>query len=1682
MPRHDPPEGGSRRHSSGRASYSDPPLARAHNNLPDIVVIQEAPKNPSHLSHTSSATECTPPPPPSNRKDRKASGTPDRNDRETQRNSESLSSRESDELPESLMDAYTLSLDSHSKSNTRNRRGSKSRKSTASSPNTTPSMSSSKRKPGSGSLIIIENLPTPLGEKQIEGGDNLGGRGTPNEKTPGSANNQGSTYLTRKAHKFSSLKKKRGATNMNMLHRLFCTSPSKDEDGVERMSDHVPTVALADSEEKDDDERAVSPRKTPADEKENRAYDNLETGSGCLSLSEVMERAKDSLMLTAEADVRKSIQSAVNEALNAVHKATTPNTKKKEYKIDHENDKDDSESLASIFDHWKRKSQGHFVAEDGSDSTPAWKLKAQAAARKNTVEKKKEVRTPQTTPLPVPGSKTLFPSTIEYWEAVTTGKQTPGKPPVFGDKGNTPSNVVAQERQDSRDPPPPSSKTDAVDNNRESDEQEEALVGPSESIVSAPSDEPNLGRRVTSFGNKTSAVPQDVINQAIAQARQKWEKDELVVMQKQWEDQHELSIRKKLETEFTMERDIKLAEMQATEQAKWEAMEKERQKTLEAVEAERQKKLDEIEQEMAKLLDIQKEHLARHTPNVETERQLRELRLQLQAEKDLEIKTLKKQHERRLSDQKEQLADLQHKMQSQESLVEQYSRKSVKLEQEIAMVRTQLEEAKSTTNNASRDNRTEDEGALDTLAEEHNAAIAELKQKHTEDIGEIKEKLKREHAVSIEAIKASMEQEHAKNLEEIKAEHEQQLSELQSQVEQLQNENETLLASNAELHVERDTLAGEKRELEATYKILKETSESLQNEKTELWEKLAAAEIDHMAVVNQLRSNHQKAVDSVQQENDGVVAAKNTKIQELESKIDGLNKEFEAKLIKVKEEVESEKHHLALREQTLHAREELVSAQEEIAAAQKEKAAQAQASTPPRKRGGTNSPTRSPNRSPTRSSSKVQKTNGKTPLRKSESLEVLEMEKESLQKQIKVLEAQASETSLEHERTLHEFRSASEQEILRLKKELERRQEEHSTRENELKESLAKVDSWEKEELLEKIEQLEWDKKNDRTSGLKEVQKKEELLQKISLLERNEKKLLEDHETALADLRETSAGEVQRLKDEIERQQELHRARERELSESLSATSSFDKDELLKKIETLEAELENEKNTVTVITLKLQAAEKDYCANEASHLEELSSVRDRSEVKIAEITQEMNDMKQKVENAEKIEEELQIANGKIYELETELNQKITEFEETQKKLDIVEQDIKEATDKALESGREEIRGQIENLRKTHKAEVERLRADASKNLYETKKEAEDKVKKLQEDHESILDSLKALHKEHLDKMVAEAKQEAEDQKKSSSQEEVALRQKILDLEEEKNDCAKRLEEIKEKLALQTKESEERVRQVSEKHTRELDDLIGQLDLLESEQKEKFEQKDNEIQKKQQQIYLLDSQLADAKAKAEAAEALNQKIEELSEVAETAQEQVETLTKDLESLQEAHEKYVEEAEELKEAACDEAREEMIERAEVQFRQANELYVKLKKQYDNSKAKADRLDKELKETRRKMECAISEKNELDVSLRAELASVHADNAKIEADSAQRAKDYRKEMEGLLQAAKDFEQKADAAESLSRNVQKTLAALVVEKDKLERAHQALQEEHEEMKQVCEELMAELEGRNNY
>jgi hypothetical protein len=81
--------------------------------------------------------------------------------------------------------------------------------------------------------------------------------------------------------------------------------------------------------------------------------------------------------------------------------------------------------------------------------------------------------------------------------------------------------------------------------------------------------------------------------------------------------------------------------------------------------------------------------------------------------------------------------------------------------------------------------------------------------------------------------------------------------------------------------------------------------------------------------------------------------------------------------------------------------------------------------------------------------------------------------------------------------------------------------------------------------------------------------------------------------------------------------------------------------------------------------------------------------------------------------------------------------------------------------------------------------------------------------------------------------------------------------------------------------------------------------------------------------------------------------------------------------------------------------------------------------------------------------------------------------AENSKIEEEAARKGKEYRKEMERLLQAAEDFEKKYKAAEHTSRHAYKKLAAVNAEKDKL-------QKECDEIKSVCEELMAMVEGQH--
>ena len=621
-------------------------------------------------------------------------------------------------------------------------------------------------------------------------------------------------------------------------------------------------------------------------------------------------------------------------------------------------------------------------------------------------------------------------------------------------------------------------------------------------------------------------------------------------------------------------------------------------------------------------------------------------------------------------------------------------------------------------------------------------------------------------------------------------------------------------------------------------------------------------------------------------------------------------------------------------------------------------------------------------------------------------LELHEREKESLRSQIYTLEEQLTKSNQVHECSLNQLRLASETELIQVKKDMENRLEHHMIKERELKDTLFNVDSRDKEELLEMIEHLEAEKKADRNGGLREVQKKEDLLQRISALEKVEKELVTSHDLALQDVRNKSEGEIRKLKNELEKQRDERIAKERELHLAISETSSFEKEELLEKIDKLESKLAGERSGAVLIKMKISNLEKELKAEEKKHNEEIQELRSTTDAEV-----------------KRLEKELEVLTALQAETKVVTIERDSLLEQVQELRIEIEQ---ERSDYDLELGK---------LRKQHTEEVESIKKNAATDLETVQKEAKQKA--------------------------AEAVQEFEIVSKRSSGDQSEWRTKV--------------EELEAKAKTSQDDYEHKLLQVSKDHTMQLDELLQQLDLVEAEHKEKMTQKEGSTFEKDAIIKALGMQLAEAENRTIEIDAAHKKLtEEASlarEEATTAAQEVETMKAALDKAKASHENFMAGEVERQERACEEAREEMIERAEVQFKSANDLYVKLKKEYDASIAKVDRLESELKEAKRSIEAAKNEQEDCVADLKADVAQLKALNAKTESDSAQRAKEYRREMESLLKAAKDFENKLEDAEATSHSLEQSLSALVSGKAKL-------QNEYDEMKNVCEELMLMVEG----
>ena len=658
-------------------------------------------------------------------------------------------------------------------------------------------------------------------------------------------------------------------------------------------------------------------------------------------------------------------------------------------------------------------------------------------------------------------------------------------------------------------------------------------------------------------------------------------------------------------------------------------------------------------------------------------------------------------------------------------------------------------------------------------------------------------------------------------------------------------------------------------------------------------------------------------------------------------------------------------------------------------------------------------------------------------------LELYEKEKESLRQQIVLLEEQGAKANKEHEHALMELRKASEAEIVNVRKQLEERLQVHIDKERELKETLSEVGSNEKEELLEQIERLQNEKQAERAGGLREVQKKEDLLQRISALEKNEKDLAEEHERTLNEIRQANEAEIKQLRKEMEIQEEQRFAKENELRRAISETSSFEKEELMHKIEKLQTELESEKSGAVLVKMRVTTVEKE--AENALRAHE-------------EAIQELEATKN--EEIEKLKKEL----DGLSMAKKELEKNIAEHDGLKKQLDEAKS--------ALEEAKSDLTKQLDNLRKKHADELSVLKKEAEDNLVLVQTESQDTVESLQKQSEERYEEMK---KELGEKIVTLNKEIAVKETQWKDNYELKSKQSM----EEARELKDQITSLK-KLSEEAKAVyEKRIKELANEHHKELDDLLSQLDLVEAEHKQKLAEKEKSLAEKDAIVAALGTQLADAQTKAKSCQELQTKamsdLELFRERNAETQRALETCRNELEKARSVHEKFVKTAEHEKEKACEEAREEMIERAEAQFQQANDVYVKLKKQYDSMRLKVENLEKELKKSQCEVDRVTKEMEKREVDLKAEAAQLKVEKATVEADSAQKAKEYRREMERLLNAAKDFETKCQEAEESSQSIQKTLATVVAEKEQLKI-------EYDELNKVCEELMAHVESQGQH
>lgn len=337
--------------------------------------------------------------------------------------------------------------------------------------------------------------------------------------------------------------------------------------------------------------------------------------------------------------------------------------------------------------------------------------------------------------------------------------------------------------------------------------------------------------------------------------------------------------------------------------------------------------------------------------------------------------------------------------------------------------------------------------------------------------------------------------------------------------------------------------------------------------------------------------------------------------------------------------------------------------------------------------------------------------------------------------------------------------------------------------------------------------------------------------------------------------------------------------------------------------------------------------------------------------------------------------------------------------------------------------------------------------------------SEDDFKKMKSNFEDALTVAKA-EKDRLLVRIKSLEEEKDGEIKKSSQFEA----RIVAIETE---SAARIEKVK-------AEYDQQIHEVKSEHASESDELLNQLDLIEAETKERLKNAVEFVTEKESVISALGSQLAEQESRVASTskerETLKQEIESLRNDLQAVSASNESSQQEITALIERHEKEMQDQIELRENACNEAREEMIALAEEQLAERQQYYQAVKRELDNAQSRISVLERDLRFARKEMEEMGKRHDAREADLKDELAQSKAAIVTKEAKRIRVEKVHQAELDRAREAEKAIKLKFEESQATSHSIQKTLAKLVTDKQKVE-------QELAEVTAVSEELVTILE-----